>query len=209
MRSAAARRTFLPREGLAPRMAVLALLGLLALVLQVATAGKAYAHGYVQNPPSRQYLCAQGVVQDCGAIQWEPQSVEGPGNFPQGGPQDGHLCSGGNSRFHELDDPRGGNWPATQVSAGAYAFTWTFTARHATNYYRYYITKDGWNPAQPLTRADLTLIETVEKNGEQPPSTVTHQVQLPDRSGQHLIFAVWEIDDTANAFYSCADVVFN
>ncbi len=28
------------------------------------------------------------------------------------------------------------------------------------------------------------------------------------KSGKHVILAVWDVHDTANAFYSCADVKF-
>lgn len=190
------------------RKITLLTLGVATLLFPVLIAAPAYAHGWVSSPPSRAALCAQGVVQNCGAIQWEPQSVEGPGNFPQGGPRDGHLCSGGNERFHELDDPRGGNWPTTSVSSGPMTLTWNITARHSTANFRYYITRDGWNPAQPLTRAHLVHFATVDYHGQQPNSIVTHNVNLPSRSGQHLIFAAWEVADTANAFYQCIDVVF-
>ena len=35
------------------------------------------AHGYVSQPKSRSYLCKLGDNTNCGAIQYEPQSVEG------------------------------------------------------------------------------------------------------------------------------------
>ncbi|MGP2688349.1 lytic polysaccharide monooxygenase, partial [Serratia nevei] len=36
---------------------------------------------------------------------------------------------------------------------------------------------------------------------------VTHQCNIPaDRSGSHVILAVWDIADTANAFYQAIDV---
>lgn len=51
---------------------------------------------------------------NCGDIQWEPQSAEGPKGFLSGGPSDGTICAGGNSRFAQLDNARGGTgWPAT------------------------------------------------------------------------------------------------
>lgn len=189
-----------------------ALFGLAAVTMPLATAGMAQAHGYIANPPSRQALCANGTVQNCGAIQWEPQSVEGPGNFPAEGPADGHLCSGGNSRFAVLDDPRGGNWPATQVSAGQQvSFTWKISAAHSTESFRYFITKNSWDPTQPLTRDQLepAPFHQVDLGGEQPGRTVTHDITLPQgKTGRHLIFAVWEIADTSNAFYACSDVAF-
>ena len=37
----------------------------------------AWAHGYITPPASRNLLCKQGGNTACGAIQWEPQSLEG------------------------------------------------------------------------------------------------------------------------------------
>lgn len=189
----------------------LTLFGVLTLLMSLGFAGQAAAHGYVQNPPSRAYLCSIGTVQNCGPIQWEPQSVEGPGNFPEAGPADGNLCAGGNERFHQLDDPRGGNWPATSVDSGqTVTFDWHILARHATANWRYYITKPSWDPSEPLTRADLNLTPFlyIDGTGEQPQSRVHHTATLPNRSGRQMIYAVWEIADTANAFYQCIDVNF-
>ncbi|WP_406861133.1 lytic polysaccharide monooxygenase auxiliary activity family 9 protein [Streptomyces sp. HUAS MG47] len=174
--------------------------------------GSATGHGYTDSPISRQKLCQNGTVTDCGSIQWEPQSVEGPKGFPGAGPADGTICAGGNSRFAQLDDPRGGSWPATRVTAGqSYTFRWQFTARHRTTDFKYYITRNGWNPSQKLTRAalDPQPFLTVPYNSQQPPATLSHSGTVPaGKSGKHLILAVWTIADTANAFYACSDVQF-
>ncbi|GAB3650483.1 lytic polysaccharide monooxygenase auxiliary activity family 9 protein [Glycomyces tarimensis] len=190
---------------------LLAVLGIAtAAILSVTMAGPAWGHGYTSDPPSRSALCNSGAVSNCGAIQWEPHSVEGPKGFPGAGPADGSICAGGNGRFSELDDPRGGNWPATTVSPGSRTFTWTLTAAHATDKWEYFITRDGWNPSQTLTRAALepAPFYTDYDNGARPDWSVTHSVNLPNKSGRHLILAVWTIADTANAFYSCIDVNF-
>jgi chitin-binding protein len=180
-----------------------------ASVLATSSAG---SHGYTDNPISRQKLCANGTVTNCGNIQWEPQSVEGPKGFPAAGPADGKICSGGHDEFAQLDDPRGGNWPATKVTAGqGFSFRWQFTARHATTDFRYYITKNGWDPTKPLTRADLEPqpFMTVPYGGQQPPATLTQQGTIPtQKTGKHIILSVWTIADTANAFYACSDVQF-
>ncbi|UED88117.1 lytic polysaccharide monooxygenase auxiliary activity family 9 protein [Streptomyces profundus] len=181
----------------------------LALATVFATGTTAQGHGYTTSPSSRQQQCAQGAVDNCGAIVWEPQSVEGPKGFPGAGPADGTICSGGNSRFAELDDPRGGNWPATNLSPGQnVTFSWTFTVGHSTSEFDYYITRDGYNPSQPLTRADLEPqpFLTVPLNGAQPGDTQHHQGTVPQKSGRHLILAVWNVADTGNAFYACSDV---
>ncbi|WP_031466676.1 lytic polysaccharide monooxygenase auxiliary activity family 9 protein [Sciscionella sediminilitoris] len=184
--------------------------GVAPLALVFASSGSALAHGYTQDPPSRSYQCKLGKVQNCGPIQWEPQSVEGPKGFPKAGPDDGKLCAANHADYSQLDDPRGGKWPATDLPSGQKTkFTWTLTAAHATTDFRYFITKDGWDPTKPLTRAalDPQPFASVDYGGKQPPKTVDHDVQLPaGKTGRHLIYAVWDIADTGNAFYSCADV---
>jgi chitin-binding protein len=184
-----------------------------ALALTVSTSVPlAYGHGYTTSPISRAKLCQNQTVTGCGAIQWEPQSTEGPKGFPTTGPADGLLCSAGLSQFHELDDQRGGAWPATQLTAGAnYTFTWHLTAAHATTDFKYYMTKQGWSKNDPLTRSalDLTPFLTVKLNGARPPTDVSHPGTLPsNRTGRHMILAVWTIADTGNAFYQCSDVNF-
>ncbi|MFF1817634.1 lytic polysaccharide monooxygenase [Kribbella sp. NPDC058245] len=174
----------------------------------------AYGHGYTTSPISRAKNCQSGVVQNCGQIQWEPQSVEGPKGFPNAGPADGKLCSAGLQQFDQLNatkQPNGQAWPSTQLTMGAnYTFSWTFTASHATTDFKYYMTKAGWNGSHALTRADLDLTPflTVPYNNQRPPSSLSHSGRLPSRSGPHMILAVWTIADTANAFYQCSDVRF-
>ena len=93
-----------------------AVLGLATAGAFVLSTGGASGHGYTDLPVSRQKLCQNGTVTDCGDIQWEPQSVEGPKGFPGSGAADGSICSANNARFAQLDSPRtpsGGAWPAT------------------------------------------------------------------------------------------------
>ncbi|MFI5709116.1 lytic polysaccharide monooxygenase [Kribbella sp. NPDC051620] len=171
----------------------------------------AYGHGYTNSPISRAKLCANTTVKNCGAIQWEPQSTEGPKGFPGAGPADGKLCSAGLQQFNELNDQRGGAWPATQLTSGAnYAFKWHLTAQHSTTDFKYYVTKQGWNQSAALSRSalDLTPFLTVPMGGARPAADITHNGRLPSRSGRHMILAVWTIADTGNAFYQCSDVQF-
>lgn len=80
-----------------------AIIGLGIAGVSLLGTGSAGSHGYTDSPTSRQEFCANGTVQDCGDIQWEPQSVEGPKGFPSHGPSDGTICAGGNSRFAQLE----------------------------------------------------------------------------------------------------------
>jgi predicted carbohydrate-binding protein with CBM5 and CBM33 domain len=192
-----------------------AVVGLATTGAFVLSSGGATGHGYTDLPISRQKLCQNGTVTNCGAIQWEPQSVEGPKGFPAAGPADGQICSANHANFGALNQPRtpsGGAWPTTKVNGGqSYTFRWQFTAMHATTDFKYYITKNGWNQNHALSRSDLdtTPFLTVPYNGQRPPSTLSHSGTVPGgRSGHHVILAVWTIADTANAFYACSDVTF-
>lgn len=181
-----------------------------ALGVTVAT-----AHGYTENPTSRGRWCQKGEVRGCGDIQYEPQSTEAPKGFPEAGPRDGHICSADHERFDAVDGPvtpAGNPWPATTLHADEpVTLTWYLTARHPTTQWRWFLTKPGWNPHHALTRADLDLDNplTIDYGGQLPPKLVEFTVnRLPDRDGRHVMVGVWDVHDTPNAFYSCADVYF-
>jgi predicted carbohydrate-binding protein with CBM5 and CBM33 domain len=161
------------------------------------------AHGYIDN--SRATFCKQGTNKGCGQVQYEPHNIEAPGNFPQAGPADGKIAGGG--RYSELDVQTATRWQKVNVTGGKNTFSWTFTAPHRTENWKYYITKKGWNPNKPLTRADLELISTVDGGDKQPPFKLAHVIDVPtDRTGYHIILGVWDIADTPNAFYQVVDV---
>lgn len=181
----------------------------------------AAAHGYMANPPSRAYACAKGLnlSADCGAAQYEPQSVgETVKGFPAAGPADGKLASGGNNAFAQLDVQAANRWYKTKVASGAIDFGWHYAAGHNTTRWEYFITRSDWNPNLPLTRAafDPGPFCTVQWNATPPfdkpegssgPGKELHHCQLPaDRRGDHVIYAIWTVDNTANAFYNVVDV---
>ncbi|WP_262698880.1 MULTISPECIES: lytic polysaccharide monooxygenase auxiliary activity family 9 protein [Streptomyces] len=163
------------------KLAVVVGAGIAPLVALSLPASEASAHGYISTPPSRQAQCAAGTV-SCGDIKYEPQSVEGPKGLTS--------CSGGNAKFAELDDDSKG-WAVTPIPSKA-DFTWKLTARHATNTWQYFV--GGKKVAE------------VDDGGAQPGETVTHQVDFGDLKGKQKVLAVWNIADTANAFYACIDV---
>ncbi|MGP3983030.1 lytic polysaccharide monooxygenase auxiliary activity family 9 protein [Streptomyces sp. KR80] len=155
--------------------------GVAPLVLVTLPADHASAHGYVSQPPSRQAQCAAGTV-ECGPIKYEPQSVEGPKGL--------RSCSAGHSNFAELDDDSKG-WKVTPVGSTA-AFSWKNTAPHRTTNWEYFV---GGNK-----------IGEFDGGNAQPGETVTHQVNFGGLTGKQKVLAVWNIADTANAFYACVDV---
>ncbi|MEK8128181.1 lytic polysaccharide monooxygenase [Paenibacillus filicis] len=182
---------------------------LLMVLCMLLVAGKAWGHGYVDSPGSRAILCKQGQNTDCGAIIYEPQSLEAPKGFPAAGPADGKIASAAGA-FPKLDEQSASRWSKVNISAGTNTFTWKLTANHSTASWKYYITNQNWNPNAPLSRAsfDLTPFCSVPFNGVKPPTTYSDTCQVPARTGYQVILAVWEVADTANAFYNVIDVNF-
>lgn len=198
--------------------------GLLASSLLAAIASAAslpqlaQAHGYVSDPPSRAYACRLGLNQQCGAVQYEPQSVgEAPKGFPASGPVDGKIASGGvRGDFAPVDEQSATRWHLTPIADRQIAFEWYYTIGHPATKFEYFITKAGWNPNEPLARAafDLTPFCSVDGKGELPgdgyspgPGREKHHCTLPaDRSGQHVILGAWTVHDTPAAFYNVMDV---
>ncbi|MFC4100666.1 lytic polysaccharide monooxygenase [Paenibacillus xanthanilyticus] len=171
--------------------------------------GKASAHGYVDNPSSRAALCASGVNKNCGLIIYEPYSLEAYKGFPAAGPADGKIASA-NGLFAPLDQQTATRWSKVNVSAGPTTFHWNIKVPHATSSWKYYITKQDWDPNSPLTRAqfNLTPFCSVAYNGTQPGNSYSDTCNIPVRTGYQVILAVWEIADTQNAFYQVIDVNF-
>lgn len=189
-------------------------------------------HGYTRTPRSR--VVAAREDPSLGAHVPEPQSIERPKGFPAYSPgsqdptkqpiipPDDQLFSGGLVKYRDLDgavSPSGKQWPAMRVTpGGTLRMTWWLTARHKTQKWHYYITKDGAaHESQPLTRAMLEPLCTCwwhtgpEGEGWRAPfpiSDVQHWIKLPRKQGRHIIYAVWDVADTSNAFYQGIDVHF-
>ncbi|MGW4356499.1 lytic polysaccharide monooxygenase [Nocardia sp. NPDC004582] len=164
------------------RLSLLGAAGIAPLLVAVLPAAQASAHGYVASPLSRQAQCAKGLL-PCGDIQYEPQSVEAP--------KGSDKCSGGNSRFPELDDDSK-PWKVQSVGSTV-TFTWTFTALHRTLNWEYFI--------------GGTRVAVFDGGNNPPPQDgVSHTVDLSKYSGRQKLLAVWNIGDTVNAFYSCVDL---
>eukprot|EP01064_Diplonema_japonicum_P004570 TRINITY_DN12_c1_g1_i8.p1 TRINITY_DN12_c1_g1~~TRINITY_DN12_c1_g1_i8.p1 ORF type:complete len:232 (+),score=70.14 TRINITY_DN12_c1_g1_i8:47-742(+) len=168
-------------------------------------------HGYVKSPPSRGYACNQKMNSGCGAVQYEPQSVEGPDRYPASGPPDGALASAGSGTWSPLNEQSSTRWAKTAASAGLTEFTWQFTANHVTLDWRYYITKDGWNQNAPLGRGSFEDAPFCSAAGGmvKPPMVTTHSCTLPSKSGYHVVLAIWDVGDTAASFYNAVDLDFS
>ena len=187
---------------------------------------QAQAHGSMEVPVSRVYNCflegpenpisdacraAVGVSGPQGLYDWN-----GINQLPNGNHQafvpDGQLCSAGKPSHAGLDLPRG-DWPATSISPdanGRFEFIYRATAPHSTQSMSFYVTRDGWDPGQPLTWGTLEPTPFCEldavflDNGR-------YRMDCPlpaGKSGRHVIYNIWQRNDSAEAFYACVDVVF-
>ncbi|MEM7355086.1 MAG: lytic polysaccharide monooxygenase auxiliary activity family 9 protein [Acidobacteriota bacterium] len=218
-------------------------LWLSAILLCLVFADGLLAHGSIQTPASRIYKCRfQDNPEDpqdpaCAAaiaFVGSPQFVYDWNAIRQGNAAgqhqqvvpDGELCSGGGAEFAGLDLPRD-DWRATPVfpdGSGNFEFIYHATAPHSTRDMLFYVTRQGWDPNQPLRWEDLDLIdEPGNPNDPVDPfchlTLVTLEVlpgigegyrmvcPLPERSGRHVIYHVWQRDDSEEAFYACVDVI--
>ncbi|WP_420488662.1 lytic polysaccharide monooxygenase [Paenibacillus arenosi] len=183
---------------------------ILTVILVLLMSDKAFAHGYIEGPASRGYLCKTGQNTNCGPIVYEPQSLEGPKGFPAAGPADGKLASAGLGGFDQLNAQSSTRWTKVNMSSGTVTFNWKLTAAHATTKWEYFITKPNWDPNAPLSRAqfDLTPFCSVNTGGARPPFNYSDTCNVPQRTGYHVILAVWTVHDTPNAFYNVIDANF-
>jgi chitinase len=213
---------------LSHRMIWIALLSLLFLLLAaIFVVERTQAHGSMEKPISRVYQCflegpeapqsaaCQAAVQIGGTQQfydWNGVNLLANNQHRTLIP-DGKLCSAGKESHRGLDLARS-DWRTQRLAPdaqGEYEFVFLATAPHSTQYFDFYVTKDGYDPTQPLKWSDL----------EEDPFCHITSVTLQDgryrmrcplpggKQGRHLIYNIWQRDDSPEAFYTCMDVTFN
>ena len=217
------------------------LAGAAALFLMVAAmvsyTSPAAAHGVAMFPGSRTYLCYVDGLRDNGQIiPYNPaceDAVEQSGTTPLynwfavldsnangrnvGYIPDGTICSAGNKSPYDFSpyNMARTDWPLTHLTEGK-TIRWRYSNwAHHPGTFHMYITKDGWDPLQPLAWSDLEAFWSVSD----PPqsgapgnddSYYYWDVTLPEgKSGRHMIFIQWVRSDSPENFFSCSDVVFD
>lgn len=187
----------------------------LTVVLSFLISSPVFSHGYVSQPESRSDKCALHENSECGAIQYEPQSLEANSDSFLSGALDGHMGSAGVARFSELDAQSTNRWSKNDINSGDYSFWWKFTANHRTSYFKFYITKQNWDPTVPLTVDEFDKIPFCEfkYDGSPPPMEIEIKCLgkqgIPKRTGYQIIMADWVVADTVNSFYNLIDVNFD
>nr|WP_181994988.1 lytic polysaccharide monooxygenase [Arsenophonus endosymbiont of Bemisia tabaci] len=64
---------------------------------------------------------------NCGAVEYDPMSIEGPKGFPQGGARDGKIASGDNSSFYKLNEQSVHRLKKVPLTSGKNTFRWSLT----------------------------------------------------------------------------------
>ncbi|WP_346882164.1 lytic polysaccharide monooxygenase [uncultured Algibacter sp.] len=180
-----------------------------------------FSHGTVTSPASRVWTCfnedpespdspaCQAAVLGWGTqafYDWNEVARMDANGMHRSIIMDGNLASAGRpEKFGGLDQVRN-DWVATPVTPGPFTLTWTITAPHQTLYYEVYITKASWTPNQPLTWDSLELLV---RTGPRPAADEDLiDVVLPQRTGKHVLYSIWQRSLTPEAFYSTSDIDF-
>ena len=135
-------------------------------------------------------------------------------------PVDGKIASGERPGAAYLDRTDV-DWDKHDVTSDTpLEFVWSFSARHKYRRFNYFITKAGWNPTQPLSRAQFEPEPFATFLNERQPywgysdeemwpeQPTKHTLKLPERDGYHVLLGVWEIAETDKAFYQVVDLNF-
>lgn len=203
---------------------------LYALLALTSIPSLSFAHGTMEVPVNRVLNCrnegaenptseackeAKRIGGPQAAYDWNAISQNPPGDDHQKFVKPGMLCSGGNSDFRGYDLGRT-DWKTTPIvpdSRGNFEFVYRATAPHASKYFKFYVTKNGWNKEAALTWDDLEEFASVDGKNYPLPQLADGRyrmtVKLPkNKTGQHIIYNVWKRSDSEEAFYSCSDVKF-
>jgi predicted carbohydrate-binding protein with CBM5 and CBM33 domain len=194
-----------------------------SVLLSLWAAAPAVAHGAPTSPVSRVYACSpdggcaarsaacRAAVAANGAsfAMWDNLRVAGVNGRDRQVIPDGRLCSGGLPAYKGLDLARA-DWPSTRLTPGAkLTMTYASTIPH-TGTFKLYLTKPGYDPAKPLTWAELPTRPFAQVTDPALTGGAYHfAAKLPsDRRGRHVLFTIWQNSSTSDTYYSCSDVVF-
>ncbi|MBB6173447.1 chitin-binding protein [Nocardiopsis mwathae] len=200
-----------------------ALLAGIPLAAALLTAAPAGAHGSMGEPISRVAACYQEgpenpqsdvckrLVEQNGTqplYDWHEVNIANADGRHREIIPDGQLCSAGRAKYSALDTP--GAWHTTTLpTSGTHTFAYTAAVPHR-GYFELYVTKDGWDQSKRPGWGDLEPEPFLRVDRPRVRNGMYHLTgELPQgKSGQHLIYAIWQRTDSPEAFYSCSDVDF-
>jgi len=165
---------------------------------------------FLENPQTPQREVSQAAIAVAGTqafYDWNEVNGLFPARDYLERIPDGQLASAGRAKYAGLDLVRN-DWPATSVAAGPYECVFYATTPHDPSVFTAYVTSADYDPTQPLRWEDLEELEmltpvTLEE------SYYRFTVNLPNRTGKHLLYVIWQRDDPAGeAFFSTSDIDF-
>lgn len=195
---------------------------LLAALIGIGSIPVAFGHGSTLRPISRVYSIylenPERPVSEAGKAavavrgtqafyDWHEVSLLVPDYNYRAVIPDGKLASAGRDKYAGLDLIRT-DWPATQVNPGPYEVVFDGWVPHDPSFFLAYISRADWDPATPLGWDDLEPLEGPEfffRDGNK----YIFDVMLPQRTGRHVIYVIWQrIDPAGEVFFALSDVDF-
>ncbi|KKK04573.1 lytic polysaccharide monooxygenase [Micromonospora sp. HK10] len=210
----------------AVRHPVRALAVVLTMLVGLLTApGAAGAHGTIVSPGTRAYKCWQTwgnnhtnpAMQQQDPMCWQafqanPDTMwnwmsalrDGLGGQFQARTPDGQLCSNALSRNDSLNRP--GAWKTTNLGR-AFTIQLYDQASHGADYFRVYVSKNGFNPTtQRLGWGNLDFITQTGRYA--PAQNISFNVSTSGYTGQHIVFVIWQASHQDQTYMWCSDVTF-
>ena len=115
---------------------------------------------------------------------------------------DGQLCSNALARNDTLNRP--GAWKATTVGR-SFTVQMYDQASHGADFFRVYVTKQGFNPAtQSVGWGNLELVTTTGRYA--PAQNISFNVSFSGRSGPHVMFVIWKASHMDQTYMWCSDI---
>ena len=160
-----------------------------------------------QSPDSASSRAAIAVAGTQAFYDWHEISRLAPDYNYQRLIPDGQLASAGRAKYAGLDLLRA-DWPKTPVNRGPYHMIFNAHVPHDPSFFQAFISRQGWSPLQPLRWSDLEPLPGAEFFRRQG-SLYTVDTELPQRTGHHVIYVIWQrIDPAGEVFFSISDVDF-
>ncbi|MFC7535349.1 lytic polysaccharide monooxygenase [Actinoplanes sp. GCM10030250] len=198
---------------------------LATMISTLSWAGPAEAHGTIVSPATRAYQCWQSwgsnhmsplmqqqdpmcyqAFQSNSDTMWNWMSAlrDGLGGQFQARTPDGQLCSNGLARNDSLNKP--GAWRQTSLGANLSVKLYDH-ASHGADYFRVYVSKQGFNPAtQSLGWGNLDFITQTGRYA--PAQNISFTVSTSGYTGHHIVFFIWQASPLDQAYMWCSDVNF-
>ncbi|MFJ8822836.1 lytic polysaccharide monooxygenase [Streptomyces sp. NPDC102467] len=208
----------------------------IAAAAVLAFPGTASAHGVALTPGSRTYLCykdllahsstqmpanpaCKAAVQQAGTTplyNWFAVLDSNAGGRGEGYVEDGKLCSAGDRSPYNFSPYNAArtDWPVTHLTSGSTIEVKYSNWAHHPGAFQVYVTKEGFDPEQPLGWSDLEKVQTVQNPPHDggPGTEAGHyywDLHLPERTGRHMLFVQWVRSDSQENFFSCSDLLFD